>query len=54
VTLTRAGRELGAKAEEVGSEVACAVACSARERQALTQTLQSLRASLLSYAASRD
>lgn len=54
VTLTRAGRELGSKAEEVGAEVACAVACSARERQALTQTLQSLRGSLLSHAASRD
>jgi DNA-binding MarR family transcriptional regulator len=51
VTLTRAGRDLGTKAEAVGNEIACAVACSARERQALTQTLQSLRASLLAHAA---
>jgi len=53
VTLTRAGRELGSRAEAVGAEVACAAACSTRERQNLTATLRGLRSSLLAYAQSR-
>jgi MarR family transcriptional regulator, organic hydroperoxide resistance regulator len=53
VTLTRAGRDLGARAETVGVEVACATDCSARERQGLTQTLHALRTSLLANAGSR-
>lgn len=49
VTLTRSGRELGARASAIQDEVACATACSSRERQSLTQSLHDLRASLLAY-----
>ncbi|HEU4460636.1 MAG TPA: MarR family transcriptional regulator [Methylibium sp.] len=51
VTLTRAGRELAARAEAIVGEIADADGCTMRERQALTQTLQSLRGSLLGHAA---
>lgn len=50
ITLTRRGAELQASAEAVHEQVACATDCSARERQALTASLRSLRASLLAHA----
>lgn len=50
ITLTRRGAELQTRAEAVHEQVACATECSARERQALTATLQELRASLLQHA----
>jgi DNA-binding MarR family transcriptional regulator len=50
ITLTRAGRDLSGAAEAVQEQVACATACSNRERQSLTQALQALRHALLSHA----
>lgn len=50
ITLTRHGRDLAQRAAAVQEEVACATACSSRERMALTQALQELRASLLAHA----
>lgn len=53
VTLTRRGAELQERANAVQDQVACATACSARERQQLTVALQGLRASLLSSGSER-
>ena len=50
ITLTRAGHDLSATASAIQEQVGCATACSNRERQALTQALQQLRAALLSNA----
>jgi DNA-binding MarR family transcriptional regulator len=50
VTLTRAGRDLAPHAAAVQEEVACATDCSSRERIAMTQALQSLRASLMAHS----
>lgn len=50
ITLTRAGHDLSHAAAEIHEQVACATACSSRERQGLTQALQSLRAALLAHA----
>lgn len=50
ITLTRAGRDLSTAALAIQEQVACATACSNRERQGLTQALQQLRAALLSNA----
>ena len=51
ITLTRSGRDLGMHVLGVQEEVACATACSSRERQGLTQALHALRASLMSHSA---
>lgn len=51
ITLTRRGAELQARAGGVHDQVACATACSARERQSLTAALQTLRGALLAGAA---
>lgn len=50
VTLTRHGAELGQHAATIQEQVACATACSTREREDLTETLHKLRASLLANA----
>lgn len=52
ITLTRQGADLRERAEAVHEQVACATACSPKERQALARELKSLRASLLAHGAS--
>ena len=52
ITLTRQGADLRERAEAVHEQVACATACSPKERQALVRELKSLRASLLAYGVS--
>lgn len=49
ITLTRRGVDLQAKVAAVHEQVACATDCSARERQALTSSLQGLRTALLKH-----
>ncbi len=50
ITLTRQGAELGQHGSTIQEQVACATACSDRERHDLTQALQTLRSSLLTNA----
>ncbi len=51
ITLTRQGADLGQHASTIQEQVACATACSSRERESLTEVLHKLRASLLANAA---
>ncbi|WP_295641094.1 MarR family transcriptional regulator [uncultured Methylibium sp.] len=51
ITLTRRGAELQTRVGAVHDQVACATACSARERQSLTAALHALRGALLAGAA---
>jgi DNA-binding MarR family transcriptional regulator len=48
ITLTAKGVALRAKADAVHEHIACATGCTQEKRQQLTQSLQRLRASLLS------
>lgn len=50
ITLTRQGAEMSQHAGLIQEQVACATACSDRERHDLTQALQTLRSSLLTNA----
>ncbi len=51
ITLTRQGAELRTRADAVHEQVACATACTPKERQALVRELKALRTALLAHAA---
>ena len=51
ITLTARGAALSQKAQAIHDQVACATQCTETQRQALVQSLQSLRAALLETVA---